>query len=735
MSNQNTFESVKIDPKSERILAQILDENPDIRHILTGSDDEKEVYAALRKWILDQIDDNSIALKYYSNEISGRDAFKKFKWKEYGAIRILDYIDHEGMEYDDPNLRGERYYNHPIRILWLAATQGKGGGKPPFFTDMLHLFRQINGKSHREFPDKQRIMEWMERHPSGLDPEIVEIRRENRDRILNTFIRKIDEGEMNGSFLDLDPSWSHEKKLNKMQEWWSSKLFHLKMAIRSPELLNEMLDHSLDPDTMDILYQAREAGIPFFVNPYYLSLLDTRANPKYIGADQAIRDYVIYSRQLVKEFGHIVAWEKEDIVEPGKPNVAGWLLPEGHNIHRRYPDVAILIPDSMGRACGGLCASCQRMYDFQRGNLNFNLDKLKPGETWPDKLQILMDYFRKDAQLRDILITGGDALMSADKSLKRILDAVYDMALQKKEDNKSRADGDKYAEMVRVRLGTRLPIYMPQRIDGSLIEVLSEFKEKASKIGIKQFVIQTHFETAMEVTPEAKKAVEKLISAGWIVTNQQVFTAAASRRGHTAKLRKVLSEIGVLPYYTFSVKGFMENYHNFATNARSIQEQIEEKAIGEVSYRNYGKIKKFTEKASDIKRSIRVLLEDEDAPFIGTDRNVLNMPGVGKSLTFRTVGITRQGRRILSFDHDHTRRHSPVIDKMGSITIVESKAISDYMQQLEDMGEDINEYESIWGYSLGETEERIPIYEYPEYDFSVTDHLTNFSMTEKETSE
>ena len=734
MSNQNTFESVKIDPKSQRILSRIFEENPDLHHIFSESENENEVYAALRKWVLDQIDEDSIALKYYSIEITGREAFRRLKWKELGAIRILDYIDHEGMEYDDPNLRGERYYNHPIRLLWLAATQGKGGGKPPFFRDMLHLFRQIGGKSHKEFPDKQRVMEWMDRHPSGLDPEIIKIRQENRNRIINIFIRKIDEGEISGSFLELEPSWSHEKKFNKMVEWWNSKLFHIKMAIRSPELLNEMLDYSLDQDTMDILYQAREAGIPFFINPHYLSLLNTRANKKFIAADQAIRDYVLYSRHLVDEFGHIVAWEKEDIVEPGKPNVAGWLLPEGQNIHRRYPDVAILIPDSMGRACGGLCASCQRMYDFQRGNLNFNLDKLKPRESWPDKLQRLMEYFRSDAQLKDILITGGDALMSSDKSLKRILDAVYDMALRKKEDNKTRPDGKKYAEMLRVRLGTRLPVYIPQRIDDSLIKILSDFKEKASKIGIKQFVIQTHFETAMEVTPEAKKAVKKLISAGWIVTNQQVFTAAASRRGHTAKLRKVLNEIGVLPYYTFSVKGYMENYHNFATNARSMQEQTEEKRIGEVSQRNYDKIRKFTEKAVDIGQSIHDLLADEDAPFIGTDRNVLNMPGVGKSLTFRTVGITREGRRILSFDHDHTRPHSPVINKMNNIMIVESKSISDYMDQLENMGEDISEYESLWGYSLGETEERMPIYEYPEYDFSVTDRLTNFSLTATETS-
>ena len=80
---------------------------------------------------------------------------------------------------------------------------------------------------------------------------------------------------------------------------------------------------------------------------------------------------------VAHEFGHIVAWEKEDIVESGKPNAAGWLLPNAHSIHRRYLEVAILIPDTVGRACGGLCASCQRMYDFQSGNLNFELKKLE----------------------------------------------------------------------------------------------------------------------------------------------------------------------------------------------------------------------------------------------------------------------------------------------------------------------------------------------------------------------
>lgn len=131
----------------------------------------------------------------------------------------------------------------------------------------------------------------------------------------------------------------------------------------------------------------------------------------------------------METYGQIRAWEREDIVEAGKPNAAGWLLPDGHNIHRRYPEVAILIPDTMGRACGGLCASCQRMYDFQSKRLNFEFEELHPKESWDKKLRRLMTYFEEDTQLRDILITGGDALMSQNKTLRNILDAVYRMAV------------------------------------------------------------------------------------------------------------------------------------------------------------------------------------------------------------------------------------------------------------------------------------------------------------------
>jgi len=568
----------------------------------------------------------------------------------------------------------------------------------------------------------------MGRWCTGLDPRIIKLREENRERILKLIIDKIDSGDIKDKKFFFEKGMSKEQKYLRCLEWWDDKLFHLRFAVRSPELLNEFLGNSLDPDTMKVLYQAREMGIPFFINPYYLSLIHVRVPYFAIGADLAIRYYVVYSQQLIEEYGHIVAWEKEDQVKPGKPNAAGWLLPSTHNIHRRYPEVAILIPDTMGRACGGLCASCQRMYDFQSGHLNFNLDKLKPGETWDEKLKRLIKYFEDDSQLRDILITGGDALMSSDKSLSNILDMVYDMALRKVEANKSRPDGEKYAEMLRVRLGTRLPVYLPQRVTPELVEILKTFKEKAAKIGIKQFIIQTHFESPMEVTPESNKAIQMLNSAGWTVTNQLVFTAAASRRGHSSKLRAALNDIGVLNYYTFSVKGYMENNFNFATNERAVQEQIEEKVIGRIPEKYYEEIRKFPEDANNLVKNISSLRAKAKIPFLGTDRNVLNLPGVGKSLSFRTIGITRYGRRILEFEYDSTRNHSPILHDMDKVIIIESKSIREYLQQLEDLGEESSEYQSIWGYSMGETEPRLPIYDYPEYKFQVTGNYSNLGV-------
>lgn len=724
------LDKVAICVKSHRLLRILMQENPRLEKIMNYSKTEIEALLGVRNWILEELKDNQTAMDFYRRWETDGQSYQKLAWSDLAAIRVLDYIDHAGMKYCDQNLRGEVAINNPVKTIWLAVNRGTGGAKPPFFTDMIELFRQFRNESVPERPAKEDVEAWMARFPAGTDPRIVTLREENRDRIINLIIDKIDAGEITDKKYCFTPDMSREQKVMNMHDWWQDYRFHLKFAVRSADLLNEMLDNSLDPDTMRILYDAEKASIPIFVNPYYLSLLHVRVPYFAIGADLAIRHYVLYSKALVEEFGNIVAWEKEDEVEPGKPNTAGWILPSDHNIHRRYPEVAILIPDTVGRACGGLCASCQRMYSFQKGQLNFNLEKLRPGKKWPEQLHDLLKYFEEDSQLRDILITGGDALMSSNRSLSIILDAVCDMARRKRAANSKRGANDKFAEIVRVRLGTRLPVYLPQRITGDLLTILANFREEAQSAGIRQFIIQTHFESPMELTPESVKAVRSLQEAGWVVTNQHVYTAAASRRGHNAKLRKTLGETGILPYYTFCVKGYMENSFNFAINARVMQEQAEEKVWGILPQQAVDDLVEVNDDPRSAAAHLIKLQAEYGLPFIASDRNVINLPGVGKSLNFRVIGITRYGRRILEFEHDHTRTHSPIIEKQGRVIIIESKSVSEYLDQMEEMGEIPDDYRGLFGYSIGVTDPRIPVYDYPEYTYPVTEKMTNLDISE-----
>ena len=655
-------------------------------------------------------------------------------------IRLL--LQYDGQDVHELST-GQDISVQTIRLLYQFLTEKLENIEMPtdLFVELFQLFKRLQGESV-PLPSPQRIKSRNDRWDTGLDEEVREMRDENKERMLHLLIQKIENRKSKPSVrFHFEEGMSYEEKYQLVSKWWGDFRFHLSMAVKSPAELNRFLGNSLSSETMYLLNRARKKGMPFFATPYYLSLLNVTG---YGYNDEAIRSYILYSPRLVETYGNIRAWEKEDIVEAGKPNAAGWLLPDGHNIHRRYPEVAILIPDTMGRACGGLCASCQRMYDFQSERLNFEFETLRPKESWDSKLRRLMTYFEQDTQLRDILITGGDALMSQNKTLRNILEAVYRMAVRKQRANLERPEGEKYAELQRVRLGSRLLAYLPMRINDELVDILREFKEKASAVGVKQFIIQTHFQTPLEVTPEAKEAIRKILSAGWIITNQLVYTVAASRRGHTTRLRQVLNSLGVVCYYTFSVKGFNENYAVFAPNSRSMQEQQEKKIYGQMTPEQAEELYKILEtkvsagineekpkEDADTAKQIRRFMRKHHLPFLATDRSVLNLPAIGKSMTFQLVGLTEEGKRILRFEHDGTRHHSPIIDQMGQIYIVENKSLAAYLRQLSKMGEDPEDYASIWSYTKGETEPRFSLYEYPDFPFRITDKMSNLEISNR----
>lgn len=650
-------------------------------------------------------------------------------WNAEGVRVVRRLLEYDGRVVHELSV-GEDVKVETLALLWrfLSGRIGEDEISPDFALELYHQFSRLHA-APSGVPEKEDVLRWMRRWPDGLNEQVRAIREANKERIMALLVRKIEHRPASSGRYVFPEGCSEAEKLGWMRRWWGEARFHLSMAVKSAAELNRMLDGTLSGETLRIYQQAQEKGIPVFVTPYYLSLL----NPTGKGYDDAaIRSYVIYSSRLVETFGGIRAWEREDIVEEGKPNVAGWLLPGGHNIHRRYPEVAILIPDTMGRACGGLCASCQRMYDFQSRRLNFELEKLKPKENWNTRLRKLMDYFEHDTQIRDILITGGDALMSRNATLRNILDAVCKMAVRKRQANLSRPDGEKYAELQRVRLGTRLPVYLPMRVDDELLDILRDFRQKAAEAGITQLFVQTHFQSPLEVTPESREAIRRILSTGWAVTNQLVYNVAASRRGHTAKLRKVLNSLGVICYYTFTVKGFEENYEVFAPNARSLQESAEEKAWGRLAPEAEHDFLEILDGAPNKAVAVRQFCAAHDVPFLATDRSVLNLPGIGKSMSFALVGVDAKGRRILRFDHDRTRRHSPIIDRVHEVYIRENKPVYRYLLQLQDMGEDMGEYETLWAYTEGETERRFPFFEYPVPDFSVTGRYTNLDVGEDE---
>ena len=650
-------------------------------------------------------------------------------WNAEGVRVVRRLLEYDGRVVHELSV-GEDVKVETLALLWrfLSGRIGEDEISPDFALELYHQFSRLH-TAPSGVPEKEDVLRWMRRWPDGLNEQVRAIREANKERIMALLVRKIEHRPASSGRYVFPEGCSEAEKLGWVSRWWGEARFHLSMAVKSATELNRMLDGTLSGETLRIYQQAQEKGIPVFVTPYYLSLL----NPTGKGYDDAaIRSYVIYSSRLVETFGGIRAWEREDIVEEGKPNVAGWLLPGGHNIHRRYPEVAILIPDTMGRACGGLCASCQRMYDFQSRRLNFELEKLKPKENWNTRLRKLMDYFEHDTQIRDILITGGDALMSRNATLRNILDAVCKMAVRKRQANLSRPDGEKYAELQRVRLGTRLPVYLPMRVDDELLDILRDFRQKAVEAGITQLFVQTHFQSPLEVTPESREAIRRILSTGWAVTNQLVYNVAASRRGHTAKLRKVLNSLGVICYYTFTVKGFEENYEVFAPNARSLQESAEEKAWGRLAPEAEHDFLESLDGAPNKAVAVRQFCAAHDVPFLATDRSVLNLPGIGKSMSFALVGVDAKGRRILRFDHDRTRRHSPIIDRVHEVYIRENKPVYRYLLQLQDMGEDMGEYETLWAYTEGETERRFPFFEYPVPDFSVTSRYTNLDVGEDE---
>ncbi|NLW80754.1 MAG: KamA family radical SAM protein [Desulfovibrionales bacterium] len=303
-------------------------------------------------------------------------------------------------------------------------------------------------------------------------------------------------------------------------------------------------------------------------------------------------------------------------------------------VTRRYPAIVILKPFN---TCPQICVYCQRNWEIERA--------MAPGAMASRAdLESAVEWVRRHPAIKEVLVTGGDPLAMGDGPLDRILKSVADIP---------------HVELIRI--GTRTPVTLPMRITPGLARMLGSFREP----GVRDVCLVTHVEHVSEVTPEFVTAVDRLKRQGVSVYNQLVFTFHVSRRFEAAALRRLLRRCGVEPYYTFAPKGKEETEDYRVPIARILQEQQEEARL-----------------LPGMRR---------------TDAPVFNVPGLGKNhlraaQNRDVVSILPDGSRVYEFhpwEKNIVERDSYVGQDVPILT---------YLERLAAIGEDPDEYSSIWYY-------------------------------------
>jgi lysine 2,3-aminomutase len=305
---------------------------------------------------------------------------------------------------------------------------------------------------------------------------------------------------------------------NASQEDWDNWVWQIKNRISDVNILSYFMDLK-DSEYQEILAVSKKYR--WALSPYYLSLIDFtnyRQSPIF---KQAIPDI----REIQDRYGKL-----DPMGELTTSPVS--------RITRRYPDRLII---NVSNQCAMYCRHCQRRRNF--GEKDHHASK--------NQLENALDYIRNNPEIRDVLITGGDALMLSDKRLDWLLGEL-----------------DKIEHVEIKRIGTRTPVTLPQRITVELCQILARHQP---------LYINTQFNSPLEVTEEAKKACDMLIAAGCVLGNQAVLLKSINDNVHIMKkLNQELLKIRVRPYYLFHAKQVKGTAH-FITSIETgldIMEQL-----------------------------------------------------------------------------------------------------------------------------------------------------------------
>jgi len=266
----------------------------------------------------------------------------------------------------------------------------------------------------------------------------------------------------------------------------------LQQSVRTADELSARLQ--LTPEELAGARAAERAGLPISITPHYLSLIDP--------ADPACP----IRRQVVPR-----AEEARDV--PG--DLRDPLGEEAHEVAphlvSRYPDRALLVSTDR---CAVYCRFCTRSRLVGAGGGARSLEALEPA----------FDWLRAHPEVRDVIVSGGDPLAMATPKIAGLLGRLRAIP-----------------SIETIRLATRVPVALPQRITAELLRALRPHHP---------IWVMTHFNHPRELAPEARAALRRLADAGFPVMNHTVLLRGVNDDAATlAELFRGLVRERARPYY------------------------------------------------------------------------------------------------------------------------------------------------------------------------------------------
>ncbi|HAN77764.1 MAG TPA: lysine 2,3-aminomutase [Bacteroidales bacterium] len=288
-------------------------------------------------------------------------------------------------------------------------------------------------------------------------------------------------------------------------EQWNDWHWQLRNSFTTVGKLQSFLKLSDNESNLGVAIQPD--SLPIRITPYYASLIDIE------NANDAIRRTVI---PAAGEF-MVAPGEASDPLGEEDCSVAP-------NLVHRYPDrVLFLVTDF----CATYCRYCTRSHMVAKShNLNAGT------KIW----EKAFEYIRNHPEVRDVLISGGDALTLTDKNLDYLLRNLRAI---------------EHVEMIRI--GTKVPVVMPHRITHELVNVLKKYHP---------LYMSLHFTHPNELTPEVKEACERLANAGIPLGSQTVLLRGINDTVPVmTKLMQGVLKIRVRPYYIYQCDPILGSSH------------------------------------------------------------------------------------------------------------------------------------------------------------------------------